>query len=74
MTEYRRRFGDKECRIEVEWENGTCLARLFTLEQEQSVPILSEFGEPTVLTATTPAWAYQRAVQFLTTRFGPEVQ
>jgi hypothetical protein len=74
MTEFRRRFGTCDCRIEVQSQGiGVCAARLFTVEAERISPILDRSGQPTVLIGTSPAWAYLKAVRFLTERFGPEL-
>ena len=74
MTEFRRRFGACDCRIEVQ-SGGIAVytARLFTVEQECASPILDGSGQPVVLISTSPAWAYLKAVRFLTDRFGPEL-
>jgi hypothetical protein len=71
MKEYRRRFGDHECRIEVRWQNGIFVGRLFTVEQDSSSPILDEYGHPKAIRAMFPEWVYLKAVRFLTVRFGP---
>ena len=72
MREYRRRFGGRECSIQIRREKGVFVAQLLKVDHEHSSPILDEYGQPTSLMATSPAWAYLKAVRFLTTRFGPE--
>ena len=73
MREYRRRFGGQEFSIQIDsLGTGAFVARLLNVAQEHSSPILDEYGQPTALMATSPAWAYLKAVRFLTTRFGPE--
>jgi len=73
MREYRRRFGVQEFSIQIDSLGpGAFVARLLNVDHEHSSPILDEYGQPTALMATSPAWAYLKAVRFLATRFGPE--
>ena len=75
MTEFRRRFGSCDCRIEVQRVGvAVYTARFFTVDKDQATPILDASGQPVVLTSTTPAWVYLKAVRFLTERFGPDIQ